>query len=297
MRDFIIFFEEKEGTSPLVRLLDNFRGISVVHQTENRGWEPFDRHNCGAMPLGSLRECLGIIYGERPLDLERLNRIYTRTSTLPLADPGEAPEALGFKMRFRPPVETFGPLQPLMRYGRLARLLRYCHYAGFRRFILGLLAACGITVFLTVRQDLLRWGLSKYHGDGTGRPGHLQFKLAAGEIDRKEIRSIRVDCHRLAGIIASCRKAHRRKRRLLDRLRRSGIRARPLLYERFLRDKPRYFRELGRALDTDVSAEDVDEALNAGAYFEKVHSNDISSFVENHEEVLERFGDEYDSWS
>ena len=43
MRDFIIFFEEKKGTSPLVRLLDNYCGISVVHQTENRGWEPFDR--------------------------------------------------------------------------------------------------------------------------------------------------------------------------------------------------------------------------------------------------------------
>ena len=32
MRNFIILFNEKAGTSPLVRLLDKFELISVVHQ-------------------------------------------------------------------------------------------------------------------------------------------------------------------------------------------------------------------------------------------------------------------------
>jgi hypothetical protein len=36
MNNFIVLFEEKEGTSPLVRLLDNFERVSVVHH-ENGG--------------------------------------------------------------------------------------------------------------------------------------------------------------------------------------------------------------------------------------------------------------------
>lgn len=52
-------------------------------------------------------------------------------------------------------------------------------------------------VFLAVRQDVFRWGLSKYHGDGTGQPpGHLQFKLARGELQKSEIGKIHVDPER-----------------------------------------------------------------------------------------------------
>lgn len=46
MNNFIVLFEEKEGTSPLVRLLDNFERVSAVHHENAGGWEPFDQHNC-----------------------------------------------------------------------------------------------------------------------------------------------------------------------------------------------------------------------------------------------------------
>jgi hypothetical protein len=44
MNNFIVLFEEKEGTSPLVRLLDNFERVSVIHHENGGGWKPFDQH-------------------------------------------------------------------------------------------------------------------------------------------------------------------------------------------------------------------------------------------------------------
>jgi hypothetical protein len=41
-KNFIILFEEKEGSTPIVRLLDNFNEIDIIHQPLNSGWEPFD---------------------------------------------------------------------------------------------------------------------------------------------------------------------------------------------------------------------------------------------------------------
>ena len=53
---------------------------------------------------------------------------------------------------------------------------------------------------------------------------------------------------------------------------------------------------IGDALDLEIGKDDIDSALSCGAYFEKVHSDDISTFVANHEEILERFGDRYVKW-
>ena len=73
--NFIIFFVGNEGTSPLVRTLNNFDQVSVIHQTENRGWEPFDTQNCGSMSLGNLKKCFDLIYGNDPLNMTHLNQI------------------------------------------------------------------------------------------------------------------------------------------------------------------------------------------------------------------------------
>ena len=84
MRNFIILFHEKTGTSPLVRLLDKFDLISILHQTNYTGFEPLDRHRCGRMTLRNLRKCLDIIFSDGPKDFERLNRIYMATAKRPL---------------------------------------------------------------------------------------------------------------------------------------------------------------------------------------------------------------------
>ncbi|MCJ8270587.1 MAG: hypothetical protein MJK04_14445, partial [Psychrosphaera sp.] len=80
MRNFIIFFTEKEGSTPLVRLLDNFDPISMLHQVDTVAWEPFDVNGCGPMPLKTLETCLNTVYKEGPIDNKKLNDLYTQTA-------------------------------------------------------------------------------------------------------------------------------------------------------------------------------------------------------------------------
>lgn len=275
MRNFIIFFEEKEGTSPLVRLLNNFEQISIIHQMDNKGWEPFDRHNCGSMALRNLECCLDMIFNKESIDFKRLNQIYTRTAKRPLEEFSKN-GVVGFKMRFNAPTPT--------------------SYWSFRRMMFNILKRNDVVVFLAVRQDILKWGLSKYHGDGTGKPGHLQFKLASGKLNRDEIKKIHVDCARLEEIILNCEKSHVLKRRLMEDLKLAGIQSHPLRYEDFLTDKRQYISLILDFLELETSIQEINNVLKKGAYFNKVHSDDISDFVENHEELKERFDNRFVSW-
>ena len=70
----------------------------------------------------------------------------------------------------------------------------------------------------------------------------------------------------------------------------AGIQTHFLIYEGFLTDKQKYLNRILDILELNTSTEEIDAALERGAYFEKVHSDDITNFVVNHEEVLEKFG-------
>jgi len=293
MRNFIIFFNGREGTSPLVRLLNNFEQVSIIHQVNNAGWEPFDSHNCGPMPLRSFERCLDIIFNKEPLDFKRLNQIYSRMAKRPLEE-FKKDGVVGFKMRFNAPRDNF----PFMRvFSPLTRLSRKMTNRLFRRMMFNVLKRNDVVVFLAVRQDVLKFSLSKYRGGGMGKTGHLQFKLASGNLDRHEIGTMHVDCTRLEKIISEYEESHARKRRLMEDLKLAGIQAHPLCYEDFLADKQQYFSRALDFLGLKISMEEIDTALNKGAYFEKVHSSIIADFVENHEEVEEKFGNRFISWS
>jgi hypothetical protein len=110
MRNFIIFFTEKEGSTPLVRLLDNFDSISMLHQVDTVAWEPFDVNGCGPMPLKTLETCLNTVYSEGPVDNKQLNELYTQTAINTLAPINKKGHegVVGFKMRF---VNPHNPLQ------------------------------------------------------------------------------------------------------------------------------------------------------------------------------------------
>ncbi|MFQ5963459.1 MAG: hypothetical protein ACE5KZ_04155 [Candidatus Scalinduaceae bacterium] len=299
MRNFIIFFTEKEGTSPLVHLLDNFEQISIIHQVDSsewepvdKAWEPFDRKNCGSMPLRSLERSLDIIYNKEPIDFKRLNQIYTRTARRPFKEFSRN-GVVGFKMRFTPPRKNFPYMAAFSPWNRLSKIFMEWP---FRRMMINLLRRNDVVVFLAVRQDVLRWGLSKYHGDGTGKPGHLQFKIANGEISKEEIGKIYVDCKRLEEIILKCEKILTHKHQLMEEFKLAGIQAYPLCYEDFLTDKQKIISEILDLLELEISKEEIDTALKEGVYFKKVHSDDILDFVENHEEVKEKFGNRFVSW-
>ena len=294
MRNFIIFFDEKEGTSPLVRLLDNFGQISIVHQVGDRGWEPFDRHNCGWLRISELVQCLDLLFDDTPLDMGRLNGIYAKKAIAPL-DTVDKAGAIGFKMRFVPP----HPVELMWRKflsGVSKAVTRRDSAQAFERKMINTIKANDAVIFLAVRQDVFRWALSKYHGDGTGKPGHIQFKLASGAISKSEIGKIRIDRDRFEQSLLECEEVHAEKRRLVHELQRAGISVHPLLYEDFLADKKAYFIRLLGLLEIDISDAEIDAALELGGYFNKVHSDDISEFVENHEEITEMFGDRYVAW-
>lgn len=286
MRNFILFFEEKEGTSPLVRLLDHFDQISVVRQVEQRGWEPFDRHNCGWLSSADLGKCLTMLFDDAPADMDSINAVYTRRGAAPL-DTVDKGCAVGFKMRLLAP-------HPIERAWLALRRADWSY--PFASKMVPMLQANDVTVLLAVRQDVFRWALSKYHGDGTGKPGHLQFKLASGSIKHSDISKIYVDPRRFEKTLSACEESHGRKRRLMTELQEAGLRVHPLLYEEFLTDKKSYLTRLLECLEIQASANDIDAALQEGAYFKKVHSDDISEFVENHEELIQQFGERYIPW-
>lgn len=290
MRNFVILFEEKEGTSPVVRLLDNFEEVAIVHQVE-QGWEPFNAHNAGALSDADFARCLDIVWGPPPIDLEELNRIYTPTATAALAEiaPGSA---VGFKMRFQSTERLSRNLGTLLTPSRMKSLAKQ----RYREMMFDRLAAHEVVVFMAVRQDVFRWALSKYHGDGTGKRGHLQFKLASGEISRDDIASITIDCDQFEELVADCEQRHARKRTLIDDLATAGIRTGVLRYEDFLADQYKYFEGLLAEIECRSSRPAIESALTTGTELEKVHSDDISDFVTNHEEVMDRFSHRFVQW-
>ncbi|MFW5916404.1 MAG: hypothetical protein ACOCTM_02920, partial [Bacteroidota bacterium] len=210
-----------------------------------------------------------------------LNRIYTKTAKNPLESFSKN-SSVGFKMRFKPP----------FKYS--AEIL--WKYRPFEKMMIEVLKQNNVVVFLAVRQDIFRWALSKYHGDGTGKKGHIQFKLARGQIKKEEIGKIRVSPGKLYRILKMCEFFHKRKSALMKKLQKNGIEVYPLLYEDFLADKYAFLERINKILGFPSSPEEINEVIKQGEYFQKVHSGDISEFVLNHEEIMEKFGHRFISW-
>lgn len=286
--NFIIFFEGREGTTALVDILNNFKQIAIVRQVGSRGWEPFDYHNCGSMSLTNFQQCLGMIYGDEPLDWDKLNYIYTQTAknSLEVFERSKS-KSIGCKMRFSPPNKELRHQQQEFRK----------YKQEFKQLMFKILKEYDITAFVAIRQDILRRSLSKYHGDGFKRNGHLQFKLATGKIKREDIPKVNVDCEELEKDIIKEERKLQEKKLLLEKFRHLGIKTYPLLYEDFCADTFSYLENFCQKLGISYSSDDITNALNQGTSFEKVHSEDISEFVINHEEVLEKFGDRYLAWT
>lgn len=276
-KNFVLLFEEKEGSSPLVRLLNNFAAIDILHHEDNDGWEPFDQHNSGVMSLGTYRRCLDMIFDDTPTDMAGLNALYTRTAKCPLAAFDKA-NAVGFKTRLRP-YQARGP-----------RFWRDIHDARFRKIAFDALRRHRVLAFVLVRQDVFRWALSKYHGDGSGQEGHLQFRLAEGEIGRNEIPKIEVNLDAFEKTVAGCERIVAGKQALIEELRANGIEAAALTYEDFNADRAAYFRRLLDRLEVPATDADIAAAFDRGAHFKKVHSDSIEDFVVNAGEVIDRFG-------
>ena len=293
MSNFLVLFDEKEGTSHLMVLLSHFSGISVVHQTDNYGWEPFDVHLHQGLSTNTLMKCLNLVYSSGHNSVDKLNRIYTRSARRPL-EFFDQNDDVGFKIRFNPPAEQgllsrsvaslpgFGP-----KWAKQLDIDR--RYYQHRLFTL--LRRHKVVVLFAVRQDLFRWALSKYHGDGTGKEGHLQFALADGKIEASEVPSIEVDPDKFRKVINFCRYNVKLKKHLLRLMEQAGIKTAAVIYEDYLNEPYRYFHKLMGAIDHPVTDAEIEAALQKGSWLKKVHSHEISDFVSNHKEIEAEFGD------
>ncbi len=292
-QNFIIFFHEKEGTSAIIRILNNLRQISIVHQVNDKGWEPFDKHNCGAMTNKNLFKCINEIYSKASLNFSSLNKTYTTTANLPLEE-FDTSSAIGFKMRFASPSSTHSKW--ILRSGKLRELYQRYKSKEFKTSMYKVLSDNEVIVFLAVRQDIFRKALSKYHGDGSGKRGHLQFKVASGELALESIPKIRIDFDRFSSFIEESKIELCNQRSLYEELTSKGIRVYPMLYEDFLENKSDFLEDIVSKLDFEESKKTVHNALDKGSEFKKVHPKNISEFVINHEEVEARYGHEYIKW-
>lgn len=263
MKNFIIFNSEKEGSCALVQTLRRFTAISIISDY----LEPFDRHMFLNPEHGSGKDiskedflkCLPLIYGPEENSPEELNRIYGDHNNQ-CRFSFSKDTCRGFKMRFRK--EWKPELFSLLKMHR-------------------------VTAFVLIRQDLLRWALSHYHGDGTGKKGHLQFSPAAISTMPK----IKVSWRQLRKQIKKCQGRIADKKRLLQELSDAGVEAFPLYYEDFCHKKADYLRCLLEKLDLAVNDREIERVMAADCGLHKVHADDISNFVENHEYITGKFQD------
>lgn len=261
MKNFIIFNSEKEGSCALIKALDNFEDINIISDFI----EPFDkymfvnsRYALGKdMSKEDFLKCLSIIYDSSKNYLEELNSIYAKYNN-GCQFKFSKDKSHGFKMRIRKQWKT-----------EIFSFLERFH----------------VTAFVLIRQDVLRWALSKYHGDGTGRKGHLQFD----HVDIQEVPKIRVGWRSLKKTIERCKRRIEDKKKLIQDLRSSGVEAFPLYYEDFCNNKLDYFKNLLAGLDIKMTDTDLQQVMSMDCHYKKVHPDDIQEFVENHEEIIKKF--------
>lgn len=261
MKNFIIFNTEKEGSCALVTTLDQFEQVTIISDFI----EPFDRHMFVNNPHGpghditkkDFIKCLTHIYDTSEGHLEGLNALYGRYRSDCRFEFAKG-TSLGFKMRFR---------------------------RKWKKDLFSLLKHHEVTAFVLIRQDVLRWALSKYHGDGTGKKGHLQFS----NVNIKDLPKMEVEWKLLKKQIERCEKRIADREQLLEDLRNFGIAAYPLFYEDFCADKTAYFKGLFEKLDLTISEQEIDATLRQGSLYKKVHPEALSEFIRNHEEILSKY--------
>ena len=234
--------------------------------------------------------CLDLVFTPGKGAAKKLNEIYTRTAERPLDDYDKSGD-IGFKMRFALPAEQAWMSRLISRWGPSWLKELKIDQRLYERRMLSLLRKHRIVVLFAVRQDLFRWALSKYHGDGTGKDGHLQFDIAYGRLEPSDVPAIEVDPVRFEKLIDNRRKIVDEKLRLIIKMNKLGIRTGSVIYEEFLTDPHAFFHKLFRAIEHPVTDAEIDAVLEKGTPFRKVHSDDISEFVLNHEEIEARFGE------
>jgi hypothetical protein len=295
MKDFLLFFEEKEGTSAMMRWADRFENVQVVHHQNGRGWEPLEPYHLGYdVKQGEVEELLNLIYSQ-PRDLQTLRDAYRLKVPDRKLVPLDSEVSVGLKMRWKPPrvLHVGNDVVDLP----VNRLFKRQRYRAYREYMVEMLHENGVVPMLAVRQNIFKWALSKYHGDGTGKKGHLQFQLASGAIAKEDIPKIHVNLKRFGRLIDQCRRKHDRKREFVEWMQSRGMEVKPMLYESFLDEPQDFWSGFLGELGHDASKEEIRNVLSQDMGLKKVHSGHISEYVENHQELEDTYGSSFESWT
>ena len=278
----------------MVRWADRFENINVVHHENGRGWEPVEPYHLGHnIRQKEIIDLLTRMYTS-PRDMDGLRKAYAQKLPDRVLVPLNDNASVGLKMRWKPPriLHTGQRVVdvPLNWAFKSHRQRQY-----FSAMV-ELMQRQDVVPMLAVRQNIFKWALSKYRGDGQGNAGHLQFKLASGAISKKDIPKVRVNLKRFGKLIDECRRRHNHKRAFARSLAQQGLPVRPLLYEQFLDDPAAFFRHFLDALGHENSLNDIREVLSKDIDLKRVHSGHLSEYVENHEELEAAFGHCFEPW-
>jgi hypothetical protein len=270
-KNFVILFQEKEGSSAVVECLQCTPGMHVI------GFEPFDRYrflrqdvggNGRDMPHNVMMRCFELIFNrkipqeEAETELEQLYGLYNSSGvhawmknsvTAPERLELDREKSLGLKMRVRPTM-----LHNMMEMWK--RL--------------------DVVVFVMYREDALKWALSKY------KEGHLQFRMARGELESAP--KIQVDMNHLRRVLSDCDRSLASKRDMVTTLRKRGIHAELLSYEHFCFNQRAWLEWMLKKLSIKPTPDTLSAALNAPTHLRKVHSDDLQEVVNNYQ-ALERW--------
>ena len=279
----------------MVRWADRFECVQVIHHQNGRGWEPLEHYHLGLdVKQGEVEELLDLIY-RHPRDLESLCAAYRLKVPDRKLVPLVSGVSTGLKMRWRPP-RVFHAGSDLLDLP-INRVFKRQRHHIYREYMLEMLLENGVVPMLAVRQNIFKWALSKYHGDGTGKKGHLQFQVAAGAISKKDIPKIHVNLKRFGRLIEQCRRKHDRKREFAEWMTARGAEVKPLLYESFLNEPKTFFGGFLSCLGHDYTLQDIEKVLNQDIDMKRVHDGKLSEYVENHQELEDAYGASYESWA
>lgn len=278
----------------MMRWADRFEHVQTVHHQNGRGWEPLEPYHLGYdVTQEELETLLNLIY-QRPRDVQALRDAYREKvpDRKLVALPSNV--SVGLKMRWKPPrvLHVGADVLDLP----VNRLFKRQRYRAYREYMVNMLHENGVVPMLAVRQNIFKWALSKYHGDGKGKAGHLQFQLASGAISKQDIPKIHVDLKRFGRLIDQCRRKHDRKREFVVWMKSRGMEVRPLLYESFLETPVAFFGDFLQDLGQDSNQEEIRQVLTQDMELKRVHSGHLSEYVENHQELQDRYGSSFESW-
>lgn len=291
MTNFICLFTEKEGSTAMLQSLDLFNDVSVVHQSDGRGWEPFEHHNCGNANISVIINCMNAMFTRDSGQLKSAKGDYDKLARQSMEINIEK-KAVGFKMRFRAPRNFFPKTKSITFNRAFSYISRFFFNRRFRENVTECLIENNVKVFFIVRQDVMRWALSKYIGRGDGRIGHRQFtKHRPLDTEPKLINP-----NRLSKIVDKCLHIHAHRKQEFKRLQSLGIDCHVLTYESFQKDKAAFYNGFLKKLHIDANVESIHKVLVGGVGPTKVHSDSLHRFVTNHEEISKKFGSFYESW-